>query len=70
MGSSGLCGTAELAWMAKKNTKTSLPGSRTPRCPVTGDDVTDTPEETTERWVTTDRPWRLIGPKCLINGDL
>jgi hypothetical protein len=29
-----------------KKTKFSLPGSRTPRCPVTGDDVTDTPGKT------------------------
>jgi hypothetical protein len=29
----------------KKGQNFSLPGSRTPRCPVTGDDVTDTPEE-------------------------
>jgi hypothetical protein len=29
----------------QKKQNFSLPGSRTPRCPVTGDDVTDTPEE-------------------------
>jgi hypothetical protein len=38
--------------VGKKGKNFSLPGSRTPRCPVTGDDVTDTPEETHPCYVT------------------
>jgi hypothetical protein len=48
---------------ARKTKKISPSGSRTPRCPVTGDDVTDTPRKTT-------RPFTVVAVRAdlLING--
>ena len=38
--------SSELTRLKQKKEGCSPPGSRTPRCPVTGDDVTDTPGKT------------------------
>jgi hypothetical protein len=54
----------------KRGKNFSLPGSRTPRCPVTGDDVTDTPEEMYACYVTAKmRLINLAAKDAALHGD-